>query len=60
MRLLFEGGFYSRAAFIRGRLLFEGGFCSRIYGMYYGLNLNQCKVEQNYTFLICASVRSAV
>ena len=29
MRLLFEGGFYSRAAFIRGRLLFEGGFYSR-------------------------------
>ena len=29
MQLLFEGGFYSRAAFIRGRLLFEGGFYSR-------------------------------
>ena len=29
MRLLFEGGFYLRAAFIRGRLLFEGGFYSR-------------------------------
>ena len=25
--------------------------------MYYGLNLNHFKVEQNYTFLICASVR---
>ena len=56
MRLLFEGGFYSRAAFIRGRVL----FATLNYGMYYGLNLNHFKVEQNYTFLICASVKSAV
>ena len=28
-RLLFEGGYYSRAATIRGRLLFEGGYYSR-------------------------------
>ena len=34
MRLLFEGGFYSRAAFIRGRLLFEGGFYWRLYGIH--------------------------
>ena len=29
MRLLFEGGFYSRADSIQGRILFKGGFYSR-------------------------------
>ena len=28
--LLFEGGYYSRAATIRGQLLFEGGYYSRV------------------------------
>ena len=38
MRLLFEGGDYSRAATIRGRRLFEGGVYLKKYGTSEGRN----------------------